>query len=93
MDLITLNQRFKWDGFLSFRLFAKCEHAQQRSDTPPRGYKLGTRYLSGLLANTTEGSFILAQLLIQRIIELIGEQTDTAVDILLPVLFALLQLE
>ena len=79
-NLITLNQRFKWDGFLRFRLFALGEHAQQHSDLPPRSRKLGTRHLSGLLANTTEGDIILAQMLAQCIIEFIGEQTNPAIN-------------
>ena len=69
------------------------EHAQQHSDVPPRGYKLGTRFLSGLLANTTEGSYILAQMAIQRIIEFIDKQTNTAVNVFLAVLLILLQAE
>ena len=71
----------------------KSEHAQQHSDMPPRGCILGTRCLSGPLANSTEGNIILAQLFIQRIIKFIDEQSDTAIDILLAVFFVFLQLE
>lgn len=69
------------------------ELAQQHSDRPTRNYKLGTRRISGPLANTTEGYLILAQLLIERIIEFTDQHTDTAVDILLAVFFDFLQLE
>ena len=71
----------------------KSEHAQQHSDMPPRGCKLGTRCLSGPLANSTEGNIILAQLFVQCIIKFIDEQSDTAIDSLLTVFFVLLQLE
>ena len=66
------------------------EHAQQQSDRPPRSYKLGTRRISGPLANTTEGNFILAQLLIQRIIKFVDEHANAIIYIFLAVFFDLL---
>src|SRR5665811_1744884 len=60
---------------------------------PPRSYKLGTRYLSDLLANTTEGIFILSQLSIERIIKFICQHANTTIDIFLAMFFILLQLE
>ena len=69
------------------------EHAQQRSDMPSRGYKLGTRRISGPLANITEGYLILAQLLITRIIKFVDEHPDAVINVFLAVLFGLLHLE
>ena len=57
------------------------EHAQQQSDMLSRSYKLGTRRISGPLANTTEGYMILAQLLVERIIEFVDEQTNSTIYI------------
>ncbi len=57
---------------------------------PTRSYKLGTRRISGPLANTTEGYLILAHLLIKRIIEFVDEQTNSTIHVFLAVFFDLL---
>lgn len=75
----------------AFRTWANMHNGLQICH--PRGHKLGTRYLSGQLANTTEGNFILAQLLAKCIIEFIGQHPDTLVEGFLAVLLVFLQSE
>ena len=90
-DLITLNQKAQvgWlSGHQAFRTRANMHNSSQICY--PEVYKLGTRRISGPLANTTEGNIILAQLLIERIIEFVNEQTNSTIYVFLAVFFDLL---
>jgi hypothetical protein len=94
VGLITLNQKVQvgqlpW--LQAFRTKTNMHNSIQMGR--PEVYKLGTRRISGPLANTTEGNLILAQIFIERIIKFIDKHTNSVVDIILAMFFNLLQFE